>query len=318
MNDIEVFEPFDASFSNLGKISVSQGEAFEMHICELALIADCLSKKASGLLDEGINIYEVFAMISESVSFDAPGFAEDTLPENRDAIGYFMSNVSLLDKAMLSKLLIDKLRDSGRAVSESDFLESLHPQETFTYVKNALADEAYDVFSQDFSDPRLSYAQSFKDACRMVAEGDVGYCILPFEERGGIRIPGIASIIASFDLKIVSVTPVFGFEGNADVKYALFSRTFKISEHKPEDDRYLEILTSFDESLTVAKLLCVAELFGISVYRINTIDTVIDGEETTSFSIVLRDDGNDFTPFLAFLALFAEEYTPVGFYTNLE
>ena len=124
-------------------------------------------------------------------------------------------------------------------------------------------------------------------------------------------------MISSFDLKIVAVTPVFGFEGNADVKYALLSRGFFVPERLPDDDLYLEIVLYQDSDVGISELLSVAESLGIGVYRINTVLYESDGTQP-AFSVVLRDDGADFTPLLVFLTLFSSSYSSVGFYKNLE
>ena len=91
----------------------------------------------------------------------------------------------------LTALLKEKLSSMDVNVSESDFLPEGNPQERFVYVKSALADEAFDVFSQEFSDPRVAYAESFKDACFGVADKKYGYSILPFDEKPSSRIPSI-------------------------------------------------------------------------------------------------------------------------------
>ena len=54
------------------------------------------------------------------------------------------------------------------------------------------------------------------------------------------------------------------------------------------------------------------------MYRVNTFTFDTEGEDSTFFSLVLRDDGREFTPFLTYLALFAEDAVPVGVYKNLE
>lgn len=317
MREENIFAKNEVSFANLNALAEKQSDGFELRICELSFIADELLNSAGRLSEDGMNIGEILALLSDELVMPTVEPSNKAMPESLGAIKGFLNRLSALDKVNICSLLTEKWRELGNSLSESDFLAAESANQTFTYVKNSLSDEAYDVFSQEFDDPRVSYCQSFRDACRDVAEGDVGYCILPFEERGGARIPGIASMISAFDLKVVAVTPVFGFEGNADVKYALVSRGFVIPERLLDDDRYLEIITYRDSSVSLAELLSAAESFDISVYRINTVLYDTD-ESQPAFSIVLRDDGQDFTPFLVFLTLFAGSYTPVGFYKNLE
>lgn len=317
MEKDNIFSKSEVSFANLNALAQKQADGFELRICEFSFIADELLKSAKRLSKDGMNIVEILALLSEELNVPTALVSEKSMPENRGAISGFLTHLNILDKVSLCGLIAEKWRALGNPLSETDFLMSEHAQPTFAYVKNSLSDEAYDVFSQEFDDPRVSYCQSFKEACLSVAESEIGYCILPLEEKGGARIPGIASMISSFDLKIVAVTPVFGFEGNADVKYALLSRGFIVPERHHDDDLYLEIMLYQDSSLGLAELLSAAESFGISVYRINTVLYESDGAQP-AFSVVLRDDGADFTPLFIFLALFSSSYSPVGFYKNLE
>ena len=119
-------------------------------------------------------------------------------------------------------------------------------------------------------------------------------------------------------MKIASVTPVFGFDGMADVKYALVSKRFKIPEVAVDDDRYLEIRLRSDGQLSLSHLFSAAEMLGASVYRINTVR--FDSEEGgfTYYTIVFKDVECDFSVLLVFLTLFAGSYTAIGIYKNLE
>ena len=317
MEKNNIFLKSEVSFANLNTLSQKQADGFELRICEFSFIADEILSSAKKLADDGMSITEILSLLSEELGITAAAVPENAMPQSRSSIKGFLSNLNTLDKVSLCNLITEKWRGLGRPLSETDFLASESAEPTFAYVKNSLSDEAYEVFSQEFDDPRVSYCQSFKEACHAVAESDVGYCILPLEEKGGARIPGIASMISSFDLKIVAVTPVFGFEGNADVKYALLSRGFFVPERLPDDDLYLEIVLYQDSDVGISELLSVAESLGIGVYRINTVLYESDGTQP-AFSVVLRDDGADFTPLLVFLTLFSSSYSSVGFYKNLE
>ena len=187
-----------------------------------------------------------------------------------------------------------------------------------TYVKNALADEAYDVFSQQLSDPRVKYSSTLNDAVRLVSSGEAEYALLPLEERGGARLASVAELLFREDLKINSVTPVFGFEGLADMKYALVSKHFTIPEILPDDDRYLEIRLRADSSVSASELFSAAESLGAFPYRINTLTFDTEDGAYQYYSVVFRDDGKDFTSLLVYLTLFSGAYTPVGIYKNLE
>ena len=131
--------------------------------------------------------------------------------------------------------------------------------------------------------------------------------------RGGVRVPIISELAARLDLKISAVTPVFGFEGTADMKYALLKRGFVIPPRDEDTDRYLELKLDFDTG-TILKLLPIAESLGADLYRINTL-----GDFDGAFvSLILRDRGEGFAPILSYLTLFCNNYVPIGIYKNLE
>ena len=118
--------------------------------------------------------------------------------------------VSSFDRAELATLFVDRLRSSGIEIAPRDLLPSEERDGRIVYVKNALADEAYDVFTADLDDARVSYVASFKEAADAVADGEASYCLLPLEERGGSRLAPVSDIIFRRDLRICAITPVFG------------------------------------------------------------------------------------------------------------
>ena len=317
MNEERIFNISNLSFSNLSELSEKESNNFEMRICELAYIASEIAESAKKLIVDGININEVFTLLSEEITNFFEGKYDSSRErdeEFKERVCGFVSKLSELDKANLASLILERMNEAGISVGECDFLPSLESEEIFTYVKNSLADEAFDVLSENFSDPRVAYSDSFKEACFAVADGKAGYCILPFEEKGGIPIPTIQFLISALDLKISALTPVFGYDGTADMKYALVGRGFSIPEIGEDIDRYLEIKISDDDSMSIASILSVAEYFGITVYRITT----MADNSSVYYSLVLRDSGKSFTEFLIFLNIFVPAYIPVGIYKNLE
>ncbi len=302
MDNERIFSINEISFDNLNLLSDTLTRGLEQRRCELAFIADEVLSGVKSLISYGMSIYEILTLLSEEL--DAFSFGE---------------SFSLFDKTEFVRLLLLKSRDTENPITEKDFLHESETQETFTYVRNSLSDEAYDVFSDNFEDPRVSYSDNFREACFALADGKVGYAILPLEEKGGMRIPGISSFISSLDLKIIDVTPVFGFEGTADMKYALLSRSFKIPKISEDTDRYLEIRINPNGDISLATLFSSAEKFGLSVYKTDTQSVYENEENVFYYSVVLKDGGDSFAEFLTFMTLFADgSYTPVGIYKNLE
>ena len=201
---------------------------------------------------------------------------------------------------------------------ESDFLPCAEVDNSFTYVRNAFSDEAYEVFSSTVDDATVRYSSNFKECFDAVACGAVSYCLLPLEERGGVRLPTVSELIYRNDFKINAVTPVFGMDNNADLKYAMVSKYFGRFDFTEDDDVYLEIRIGQECEDNLPSVVAAAAHLGHTVYRVNTSTVVTEGEEETFFSVVFRAGNSGFTSFLVYLTLFARDFTPVGLYKNLE
>lgn len=304
--------------ANLSALSYIQSIEIEKRICEIAELASITANRLRALVSEGYSLYEVVEMLRDTAySYDGLEL-HDALPENHERIGAYISMLSGVDKGIFSQLLARATKKMGMSLSECDFLSSNTAEETVTYVKNKLADEAYDVFSQELTEPRVLYASTFRDAALAVANGKTGFCILPLEELGGARLSGIEELIFKHDLKINQITPVFGADGMADMKYALISKQFFVPDVSIDDDRYVEIKIQGDNSAELLDVINAANALGISVYRVNTmcLDTV-DGE-MVNFTLVLKRSGKTFVDMLFYLAFFSESHTVVGIYKNLE
>lgn len=317
MQKADFYVPDNVNIENINALSKEQSIFFEKRICELSELADEAARLALDL-SEDFGIYELLGFISDGVSFsDFCGHAF-ALPQNADKIRGYLNSLSVYDKAVFADLFTKKLCESGVPVSERAFLPESNGDLSVIYVKNRLSDEAYDVFSDILIESTVSYAESFRDAAAAVADGKKEYCILPLEENDGARLATIAALLYKYDLKISSVTPVFGFDGSSDVKYALVSKHFSIPSINPDDDRYMEIRLRADGSLTLSELFSASDMLGATVYRINTVKFKSDEGDIPYYTIVFKDDGSDFSNLLVFLTLFAGGYTAVGIYKNLE
>ena len=317
MEKYGVFDINESSVSNLNSIATDESKGFELRLCEMSFFADSIAAEISKLAEDGMSISEIFAILSEEIEFSKGVPDSEVISQTQNGVDAFLKMLSGADKANFSILLREKLLNKGIDVSEKDFLTESTPNETFIYVKNSLADEAFDIFSQEFDDPRIAYAESFKEACAGVADNRYGYAILPFEEKASVRIPSISKLVYDLDLKIVAITPVFGFEGNADMKYALIGRDFKSPELDELTDRYFEISIP-KAAVSLSELLMASELYGLEIYRIGTSFVGEEDEQKTLYSIIFKDVGRSFSNLIVYLSLFAEEYTPVGIYKNIE
>ena len=316
---LELFDRFSPDKVNIESLkhSMSRGQYItERRIVEIKEIADSAADFVKAGVMGGIDIATLLSLAFKDGVLPPITLNADTMPESVDSVSSYSDAVAANDGAELAALLISALAERGITVGEEDFLKEELRDETIAYVKNPFADEAYDVFSTELSDPRVSYVRSFKDALNMLDAGEAGYCLLPLEERGA-RLSTIGEMIFRGDFKINSVTPVFGFDGLADMKYALVSKSFTVPPIDEDDDRYLEIRIAAREC-DISDILLAARRYNVALYRINSSIYDIEGNNELYYSIVFKEDGSDFTELLAYLTLFFGDYTPVGIYKNLE
>ena len=318
MNKDGVFVANDITISNMEKLSEKQSIYSERRICEIAEIAAEAADYYAEMYRDGYGVYEILSIISDGYVSAPLTQHGNALENNRPAIKEYLKRFCMQDKVIFAELFLNKLAEAGIVLGEKNFLHEEDGNNTVTYVKNALADEAYDVFSQDLSEPRVKYSATLGDAVKLVSSGEAEYALLPLEERGGARLAAVAELLFKEDLKINSVTPVFGFEGLADMKYALVSKHFTVPKILPEDDRYLEIRIKADVGVSVSELFAAAESLDSYLYRINTLTFDTEDGSVQYYSVVFRDDGKDFSPLLVYLTLFSSAYTPIGIYKNLE
>ena len=314
MFDDVVFTPESVTLDNLTKLAGSGARLAERRACEISELVDSAVEFSLELYSSGMGIYEILSLISDGLA----DVGRDDTPAGLALPDAHSGFISAFDRAELADLLVKRLRLTGISVDAADMLPATLGDERIVYVKNALADEAYEVLTQDFRDPRVSYVKNFKEAADAVASGDATYCLLPLEERGGVRLAPVSELIFRRELRICGITPVFGYDGNADMKYAILSNGYAVPELLPDDDGYLEIRIKADESGNLGELISVASDFGISVYRINTLTFDTDGESESFHDVVFRSAAGDFTPLLVYLTLFSSEFIPIGMYKNLE
>ena len=312
------FSPSEITVNNLRKLSRKQSLTEEQRFCELSELADSACDAARELYLAGMTPSEITSCLGEGLSFNVTEIHTEGLPENKESLMLFEDFSSAYDKAVFSQLLVNKLKGADVSFREDDFLQQGEEGSVFSYVKNQYSDEAFDVFSENVNDPRVSYSSSFTEAVKKLNAGIADFCLLPLEERGGVRLPTVSELIYANDLKINAVTPVFGYTGNGEIKYATVSKCFIIEEYSMEDDRYFEIRLETDSGIAVTELGLAAAVFGMEVYRINTFTSVADSGAVCNYSAVIRKTGGDFLPLLVYLALFFPSYTPVGLYKNLE
>ena len=314
-----VFEPQAVTLENLSYLSREQSALAEQRILEISDIASDAASLSLELFSLGLGAIEILTYISSGAQFGELPSHDSPLLENLSGISSYLGSLREYDKAIFAESYLKRMLDRGIALGEESFLSpTVLDRGLVTYVRNSYSDEAYDVLSEPLDDARVRYSKDFRECARAVSEGDADFCILPLEERGGARLQVVEQLLYRYDLKINSVTPVFGPDGNADVKYALISKGFTIHPFAEGDDRYLEVRLPETSAADIGALLGAAAHFGMTLYRVNTV--LYDGEGGASphFSLVMRDEGRTFTALLTYLTLFLPEYIAVGMYKNLE
>jgi hypothetical protein len=297
---------------NLDALLDSAAVVYDARGMEVEEIAGLIGCRIQMLTEDGLSTLDALLYMKESGEIPFIGF-DNRYSEN----GYtdaFNFQTRFFDRASFCLSLSSQ--EGGASISEVDFLNSQTTEETVTYSRNRYSDEAYDVFSQEFTDPRVGYSADFKEAVSRVVDGSFGYCILPLEERGD-RLSSMSELVVSRDLRINAVTPVFGFDGSADMKYALVSKQFTLPMRQEGDDRYLELRLDVARG-DLSELLFAVQTFGMTVYRISSRPSYgIEGLEA-NLSLVIRDEGRDFAPLFLYLHLYRDDVSFVGSYKNLE
>ena len=169
MEKYGIFDISDVSVSNLNASASDESRAFEMRLCEMSFFADSIAREIKTLTEEEMSVSEAVALLSAELSFDRQDDGEGFISETEGGVRAFVRSLRTHDKANFTALLTEKLKSIGVSIGESDFLFEAPTDESFVYVRSALADEAFDVFSQEYSDPRIVYADSFKKACFAVS-----------------------------------------------------------------------------------------------------------------------------------------------------
>ena len=318
MSDEYILRLNRINVSNIEQLGQRLSRTEEMRIIEIYELATDITKASLELYAAGMSICEILSVMSESLSDLDIQIHKSALPLNVSRLESYARHLSAFDKLLLSDLYLEQLGNNSIKLSVSDFLPENASPETFVYVKNPLADEAYDVFSETFNEPRVTYAGTLREAVRLVSDGEVAYCLLPLEEAGGERLHTASELIFKNDLKINAVTPVFGFDGTVDMKYSLISRRFAIPEVMTDDDLYIEIRLPQECATKLRDVLDAVDYFGASVYRVSSMTFELAGKREAHYSLVFKSESGDFTSLLFYLTLFVEDYTPVGIYKNLE
>lgn len=309
----------DAIQENIADIDREFNQSIALSVSELSSLAEELSSYISELLSLDVTPLDSLLAMRDDIERLFTEDAETTDSVFPSSVFHTLQSIKENERAIFIDLLLEKLRESGVRLREEDFLLAGEAAPLFAYVKNTLADEAYDVITENVTDAKVRYVPSFSEGVKLLLNGDVGFCLLPIEEKGALRLPTVENLLFSEQLKIRRIVPVFGMDGSADLKYALVSRSAYIEPYQKEDDRYLELhIPHKTEQFSLSSFLFATGLHGMTLYRIHTVSIDRGGEREDYLSIVLKSQGESFVPMLSYLTLFCDRYSVVGIYKNLE
>ena len=302
---------------NLSVLSLEQQKSFERRISEIAFLAGLAADYTLGLFSDEFSLIDALSMISENTDTVSVKISDTSLTENIERIKSFSEGMACNDKVLFSDLYLERLKESGYSAILQDFLSEGRGGGRISYVRNGFADEAYDVFSQEITDTRVKYCEKLKDAVRDVVSDVSEFALLPLEQRGA-RISTVEEMLFSNELKIAAITPVFGFDGLADMKYALVSKNYRIPKLRQGDECYIELMISNGAGVKLSSTLSAAESLGLQPYRVSSITFNTADGECSQYSVIIKDGGGGFLSFLVYLTLFEPSAQMVGIYKNLE
>ena len=300
---------------NIKALSGEQTRDAERRICELSAVADAAAEISAELLSAGMDIYAALAVVSEGISKFGGEAHGGAMAENVPRLNRYIDLLSEIDRVYLSELYIEKMRERGVELTLGDFLVSSTAGGRIAYVKNGYSDEAYDVFSQEIPSARVCYAETLKSAVGALLDERAQFSLLPLEERGA-RIGSVYELLFLNELKIVGITPVFGYDGAADMKYALVSKSYRIPRIQKGDEPYIEIMFPADTEPQLGEILSASRLLGHKLYRVKSASIKSGDGARDYYAVILR--GGDFTALLVYLTVFAPSASIMGIYKNLE
>lgn len=316
-DDAPSFLSSDTVTANLALTEDRQRTMTQARLCEISALADEAVSLADTWTENGMCLSEILSAVAAAYPSLCPAEKKGTLACDASYISAMSEFSADIDRAAFADYFRMRFGCGARISVGALLSEKPASALSISYVKNAYADEAYDVFSQDFEKTAPLYVSTLREAVDKVRQGEAGYCLLPLEEAGGLRSYAVETLIYRYDLKITAVTPVFGYDGTADMKYALISAVFHPTKTATDDDMYLEIRCPKDTT-ALSDLIGTARIYGIETYRIGTSSFGDSGDRQVFHTIVFKDTKNKLPSFLCWLFMFLPDFTPVGIYKNLE
>ena len=145
MNEYE-FDIPTVSFDNLRELANAYATVSERRILERRERAELSADLFFDMTDSGFSEHEVISFLSGEICLDSYEPTEVHLPENSYAISAQLKGLTGFDRAAFSRAFVEVVNSRGGEISESSVLPEKENGGIVCYMKNALSDEAYDVF----------------------------------------------------------------------------------------------------------------------------------------------------------------------------
>ena len=287
---------------NLRKIDSTVSRNLEKrvaHISEKAEIVDNIDN------DEFREKYEWLFSDRENSCF--------VLDENKSYVSAVKRAIDMFDRLKCVECLSpEKVSSVLNNRPDTDF-----ETDTVVYLKNSLADIAFNKFSKCLLDARVLYEESFAAVCEEVYYSRHPYCILPIENSEDGRLSGFGNMIRKYELKIVLTCNVESANGRV-TKFALLKRDIAnvdCADCFNEGD-YLEIGFHFGEENKLGAVLEAANFFGYSLNKVDSLP-IYYSEKEYYFDVVFEGKG-EISRFLFWLELEVPRYEIIGIYKHIE
>lgn len=245
--------------------------------------------------------------------FSLPQRQDNCIGENQKYVSSVINSVNIFDRLNWVDSFFQK---DGMTITEGNTEEDFDSN-TVVYLKNPLADIAYNNFSKLLQDPRVLYKETFSDVCEEVYYSRVPYCILPIDNSEEGRMTSFGNMIRKYGLKIILTCNVESANGKI-TRFALLKRELEKIECKKaySEGEYLEVGFYFGEGQKLQEVLTAAMFFGFSLNKVDSLP-IYYSEKEYYFNVVFQGNGQ-IEKFLYWLELEIPRYEIIGIYTQVK
>ena len=305
-SDSDIFE------KNLTSLDRETARRLEKRICLFAEASHSAAEQLMTAAQEGPPRKELLESIAPALFENA--LHENALPDNRRLLQTALSSLSALDRVSFINALLEHLAAAGAPLTIKELIPSAgEPEPRVAYFRNPYTDEAYEIFSEELSFPKVQYTDSFRASCEAVRTGAAGFCILPVANTEG-ELFSFTDMADSHGLVRVALCRVFHADGTDVTHFALYARSFffPLSEGEKRTLRFSLTLRGAEE---IACTVSALSLLGAEMLSFSGTDGE-DGEHTV-FSAVCRILPAECLSLSAYLTVFSDGWRFLGLYREL-